>query len=219
MGESTKRCPSCGIPRALAEWGRNRANSDGLQSNCNPCRAKRRERDREQIRERDRQYTARHRNEARARARTWRAENIERAKANSRSYYLANKDRWAPRAAEDRRESDRAYRVRHAEKARAYAAEYYRLNPEKFVEYSNRRRARMRQAEGDATAAQIAARIAYFGGRCWICGDPWRQVDHVKPLAKGGSNWPSNLRPICQACNARKKARWYGPSELDRLAH
>jgi 5-methylcytosine-specific restriction endonuclease McrA len=24
-------------------------------------------------------------------------------------------------------------------------------------------------------------------------------MDHVKPLAQGGSNWPANLRPICTA--------------------
>lgn len=70
------------------------------------------------------------------------------------------------------------------------------------------REANKRAAEGVATAEQIEARIAYYGGRCWMCGDSATQLDHVKPLAHGGSNWPANLRPACAPCNIRKRDRW-----------
>ena len=70
-----------------------------------------------------------------------------------------------------------------------------------------RRRARAALAQGTATTAQIAARIAYYGGRCWMCGNEANSIDHVIPLADGGSNWPSNLRPACMTCNSRKGKR------------
>lgn len=73
-----------------------------------------------------------------------------------------------------------------------------------------RRRALKVGAPGFATPEQISARIAFYGHRCWMCGAPWRQIDHVKPLSKGGSNWPANLRPACRPCNGRKNNRWEG---------
>jgi 5-methylcytosine-specific restriction endonuclease McrA len=30
------------------------------------------------------------------------------------------------------------------------------------------------------------------------------QVDHVIPLSRGGSNWPTNLVCACGQCNSRK---------------
>jgi hypothetical protein len=72
----------------------------------------------------------------------------------------------------------------------------------------DRRRRRERMAQGIATAQQIAARVAYYGGLCWMCREPYAAIDHVKPLSKGGSNWPANLRPACWSCNSRKGARW-----------
>lgn len=68
---------------------------------------------------------------------------------------------------------------------------------------------RKRQAAGHASRQQIQARIDFYGGLCWICrAAPARAMDHVKPLACGGSNWPANLRPACTSCNSRKGARW-----------
>jgi len=73
----------------------------------------------------------------------------------------------------------------------------------------DRRRRLLERAQGHATAAQIAARVAFYGGLCWICRTaPYTAIDHVKPLAVGGSNWPANLRPACTSCNARKGAQW-----------
>jgi 5-methylcytosine-specific restriction endonuclease McrA len=69
-----------------------------------------------------------------------------------------------------------------------------------------RRHARKLAAAGAATLEQIAARVAYYGWRCWMCRGIWEEIDHVLPLARGGSNWPSNLRPACAKCNGRKWA-------------
>ena len=70
-----------------------------------------------------------------------------------------------------------------------------------------------RGAPGRASAAQVLARVEFYGGLCWICRtEPADTIDHVKPLRRGGSNWPANLRPACRPCNSRKGARW--PFEL-----
>jgi hypothetical protein len=67
----------------------------------------------------------------------------------------------------------------------------------------------VRSAAGRATREAIQARLDFYGGLCWICRTaPAQAMDHVKPLAAGGSNWPANLRPACTSCNSRKGATW-----------
>jgi 5-methylcytosine-specific restriction enzyme A len=45
--------------------------------------------------------------------------------------------------------------------------------------------------------------------RCQSCGHEDREtrlsIDHIIPLAKGGSNDLSNLQTLCLSCNRRKK--------------
>lgn len=78
-----------------------------------------------------------------------------------------------------------------------------------FVATPTVRAERMRRADGHATDAQVRARVEFYGGLCWICrAVPWQAIDHVKPIAAGGSKWPANLRPVCTSCNSRKGARW-----------
>lgn len=33
------------------------------------------------------------------------------------------------------------------------------------------------------------------------------ELDHIEPLARGGSSWPRNLQLLCQPCNRRKQAQ------------
>lgn len=54
----------------------------------------------------------------------------------------------------------------------------------------------------------INAKAKYWGDRCWVCEGDWNQIDHVKPIARGGVNLLSNMRPICASCNSKKRATW-----------
>ena len=112
---------------------------------------------------------------------------------------------------------DRA-RVRYQEsrdKIRAYQSEYAKRNRDKRNDAKHRRRSL--QSGQSVSAHLVRARVEAFGGLCWICGDPYSQIDHVKPLGKGGPHMASNLRPACGYCNASKKDKWYGVAGLPRL--
>ena len=75
-----------------------------------------------------------------------------------------------------------------------------------------RKRQRLRAAAGYRYTKKhhIEARWAMFGNKCWMCGKPANGTDHVKPIAKGGSHWPANLRPACRICNSTKIDKWNG---------
>lgn len=42
------------------------------------------------------------------------------------------------------------------------------------------------------------------GKPCAACGSPSTEVDHITPVAFGGSHHPSNLQPLCTPCHAKK---------------
>lgn len=49
--------------------------------------------------------------------------------------------------------------------------------------------------------------------RCTICGasadeGAKLEVDHIKPISKGGKTEPNNLRTLCQSCNRGKRDRY-----------
>lgn len=60
------------------------------------------------------------------------------------------------------------------------------------------------------TAARAAEVAATYGTTCWLCHKPIiGQVspDHVIPVAHGGADDISNLRPAHLICNVRRGAK------------
>lgn len=122
----------------------------------------------------------------------------------------ASVERNKARVKAKRAEWYRANAERLREKARAYGPEWRKANPEKHAARERNRRARKRAAEGSHTVDDIAAIRASQKDRCAYCraklhgkGD----VDHITPLVKGGSNWPSNLQILCEFCNGSKGSK------------
>lgn len=73
----------------------------------------------------------------------------------------------------------------------------------------HRRRALEAKAEGTFTVADIKRIGDGQKWKCHWCSKPAKKayhVDHVIPLAKGGTNKPSNLVIACSRCNTRKNA-------------
>ncbi len=69
------------------------------------------------------------------------------------------------------------------------------------------RRAKQRASEGQHTAADIADILRLQRGRCAYCRKPVGKglhVDHIIPVAQGGSNDRRNLQITCAACNMSK---------------
>lgn len=227
--------------KPVEEFPKSRSSTDGRRARCKPCHAadvrewmhaqpERVERVRARVRawaeeNADRRGASRRRHDiarradpvyqerARERGRRYRMKHRERRAKAHRKWALANRDlvreryrRWAERHRQKTRDKALAWRLANPDKARTL----WRAG-------KARRRALQSGANGHATRVQVQERWDYYGGRCWMCGRWADSIDHVIPLARGGSNWPSNLRSACIECNLQKGAR--RPRELSNVAN
>lgn len=85
-------------------------------------------------------------------------------------------------------------------------------NPEKHRANHLNRKARVRDAEGYHTGADLSSLFILQDGKCAYCGSGLQgyHVDHIIPLSKGGSNWPDNICLACPSCNMSKSDRLFG---------
>lgn len=138
-----------------------------------------------------------------ARSKRWAVLNPERVEASVKRWRAANADKWR----ESNRRSKQANQQKYTDTQRAD----YALNPEKYRVVERKRRAQMKGSGGTHTVADLAEIFAAQGGRCAYCRADLKRrakhVDHIQPLALGGSNGRANLQYLCQPCNQSKSAR------------
>lgn len=104
--------------------------------------------------------------------------------------------------------AEAAKRAAAIQRKREYMRRWRRDNPIKQAAQSRTKKARRRNAPGRHTAADVLAIGDRQNWRCAWCATDCRKayhVDHIIPLAKGGSNWPDNLCIACPPCNMSKK--------------
>lgn len=93
----------------------------------------------------------------------------------------------------------------------------YRLNNKNREKvYNINYRARKANAEGSHTAQEWLDLLNKTNGICPTCkqdvGIEKLTQDHIIPLSKNGSNYISNIRPLCKPCNSSKhnSLNWSG---------
>lgn len=222
-----KTCQRCRELKPVEDFSRNRSRPDGLAHYCRPCKAeaaaKRYAARPEVVRQAARDYYQANRARKLDSAREYRETNRDALRKDNRARKAA-----ALAADPERiRAQQRAWRAANPDRVRQYARKRYIDNPEKYRaavaawcqanrDASNEIRRRYKARKRSAvcvpfTTAQLAAKVAYWGDRCWVCAGSWDSIDHVKPLAKRGPHMLANLRPICTPCNTRKRDRWPFP--------
>lgn len=186
-----KYCKGCGQTKPLSEFYKHRTTHDGLRGKCKDCQ-----------REQNRQYRKRNR----AKVKRWPSyqthyhkEKTEEDRKRARRSYRKNRERIL--------EHKRQYRQENLEKLRKRDQQYRENNHEiRQVQYCQRR-AREADAEGFCTTRQWKSIKEFYSpdNKCLACGEVGKMtVDHVNPLALGGTNWPENLQPLCLTCNMHK---------------
>lgn len=148
---------------------------------------------------------------------------------NKQELMAASKERRELRGPEYRLQRDRAWREKNKDRIAA-ERKAYRLanepmlrvairawemaNPEKMKACRQNTRAKRKLATGSHTGEDIKRIYESQRGICINCkikipksGKHRYHVDHIVPLAKGGTNNADNLQILCRSCNCSKGAK------------
>lgn len=142
----------------------------------------------------------------------YREANLERMRERDRIKWLSKRGERIKQMADWRaknREPIAAYRLAKLEDRTAYNLAWVKANADRMRVYANNRRAR-KAAGGSHTPAQIRAIMRVQKGKCIYCKVDVTEkydVDHIMPLALGGSNDRRNLQITCPSCNGSKGAK------------
>lgn len=186
-----KICKACKTGKSPEEFSKNVRSKDGFNSSCKKCNAA---------------YYAANCERIKNSQAIYRQSNPENIRLSRKAYYLANREEILA--------SNAVWAALNREKVNAVVASWAQENPEKVKAARHNRRSREINAEGSHTAADIRSIFERKQGLCANCqvnlfksGIKKFHVDHVMPLALGGSNWPGNLQCLCPTCNLSKGAK------------
>jgi len=192
LKQGLKQCSSCKEIKALSEFSRRKAATDGLRSSCKECDkiTHAEYRDNPQNKEYEDSYKLTYREENRERelnyTRGWRERNIDKLSEYGRKWHLNNKEK-------------------HNATARIRMNKWAKDNPERHRNHARHYRARSHKALGSHTVEQWTKMLSFFCGFCPCCGKEEKlTLDHIRPLSKGGTNYIDNAQPLCKVCNSTK---------------
>lgn len=165
-----------------------------------------REKNVEKIQEYGRLYRERAKLRISERKKEWRSENLDRVNKVKNIWRKNNRDREIV--------VGKQWRLKNLAKERARSVnvvrEWRKKNPEKYLALSRNYTARKIGAMGRHSANDIAEIMRLQNNKCAYCKDDIKKknhVDHIIPLAGGGSNNRSNLQVLCPTCNCSKRAK------------
>jgi 5-methylcytosine-specific restriction endonuclease McrA len=201
-GIITKFCPKCSRNLPASEFSKDKRSRDGLQSKCKACSKAYYEANKVRILKQQQVRYEANKAEILDKHKAYREPRREEIARKVMEHYAANRDEIL----EARRERYRC----DPERVLAQNRQWSKDNPDKRREMHRNRRAQERGATGSATSQDVQNRFSAHGHKCIYCAaqSDDLHMDHIKPLSKGGSNWPGNLAPACGPCNLSKGAKW-----------
>lgn len=219
--EGHKKCHRCNTILPLSEFrmikGGPRAGKP--DSACQNCKRLSRQQNRERIRKQDRLYMQRPESKVKARAnkKRWEEKNVAKQKAYRTEY--RKREEVQERNKERGRIYNADYRTRPGvqEKARQRTIEWRKANPEKATHHSKIKYYKKKGAGGSHTNDQWEELLSKFD-----CCPKCKEVkpltrDHIVPINRGGTNYISNIQPLCRKCNSSKQDHYiedYRPEEV-----
>lgn len=147
-------------------------------------------------------YHAAHKEQIAARHAAWHIANSGMVKERSARYRSMNREKVIARGAK--------YRAENKDKVRASGKLWRSKNLEYLRLNQHRRRARMRNSIGKISRGLKEKLFKLQKGRCPCCGLALGEnyhLDHIMPLARGGSNTDDNIQLLRAICNRRKSAK------------
>lgn len=205
-----KICTKCKVEKNKSEFHKNSQSKDKLRPNCKVCELARRAlyaaRNPEKIRESSAKYWANNKDKISSANAIYREENKDSVRESKKAWRIDNIEKSKAQVG--------AWRRKNRERVRELNSAWNLANPEVMAAIQRNRRARIKSADGSHSGSDVNKIFAAQRGLCASCkikllksGKQRYHVDHIMPLALGGSNWPTNLQCLCPACNLSKGAK------------
>lgn len=200
-----KTCTKCGESKPLEDFKPDKRIKCGRTARCREC-----------ISAYHREWSARNRDKIRASYQKHRVKRLatekarrdadpEKAREKSTRNRRLHGHKWA--------EAKRRWREQNLEKAKAQVRAWQKAHPERMRELSRKVTAKRRARKMSLPYEDVDPRVVFErdAGVCGICGkevqsDDWH-LDHIIPLAAGGSHLYGNVQVSHPLCNLRKGAR------------
>lgn len=156
--------------------------------------------------ERRKRYDDAHKEQASARAKekykNLSVEQLAQEKIRAHEYYIRTKYVTLAR--------NKNWKVKNKEYYKEYCRNYHaKYNATEHGKSVNINKAYRRRKYMDTLTpidySAVRERFDKLGNRCVACGATNNiTIDHIIPLAKGGTNCIDNLQPLCHSCNSSK---------------
>lgn len=203
----SKRCRICGEDKPRSDFSKHARTTDRLNSYCKACSNERNRlryiANKASIDARHMEYYWKNKETYYARGKKWAKAHPEKIRVKYARWYYSHQD--------ERRESSARWYSANGKRARVYGVRWRAANPARTQAQGQKRRARVRGAEGSYTFQEWLELKAQYDYRCLCCGKQEPEikltVDHVIPLSKGGRNDIANIQPLCKSCNSSKNTK------------
>lgn len=212
----TKKCSKCASELPLSDFHIQKeynGRKTRYASACKVCSYARqlqyRAGRRQDLAKQSRDYYASNREKALDQAKAYRKLNWEKLYTARKIKQNENREEYL----ETKRISYEKNKHKYRDRMRAYSRSH--PNPTTTA----RRRAALKKAIGNFTKKQWLDKLAYWGNKCYLCRESSDKLeaDHRIPVAKGGSNWISNIAPACLKCNRAKGVKTEKEFRLTQL--
>jgi len=138
-----------------------------------------------------------------------------------KKYYQKNREkqrdrtrRWREKNREKDRKSAREWGKKHPEQRKETSKRWREKNREKYNVFQRNNYAKRKKVEGSFTIEEWEQKKKKFNYKCAICKISEEEllnktgigltIDHIIPITKKGTNYISNIQPLCFKCNRKK---------------
>jgi hypothetical protein len=210
--EQYKTCTNCNQFLPNNHFSPSKLGKLGTRSKCKPCCA-----------QQQKNYRLRNPDKATNYGKLYRERYPDKVKANNQKFRQTNPS-YAKNYHREHRQSEllrskikywnnlekeslrkKRFRESHPEVLRERNRKYKAENPEVVRAKSQRRRARLANNATFEVSKKELKRL--YSSHCFYCHNAAQTIDHVLPIARGGSHGIGNLVPACNHCNFSKAGR------------
>lgn len=203
----TKYCSRCHKNKSVSDFRLSKRNSDGYCVWCKSCEKEYktlwRIGNQEEINNKKRQWRKNNLAREQSKESQYRKSRPEKEKEKRRKYVQSHLDKVYGRIRQWQKDNhDRLIEIQRN----------WRLaNPDKVVVQVENRRSRKVSNGGVITSVEWRKLKEKYKYTCLCCKRREPEIkltlDHIKPLAKGGTNTIDNVQPLCGSCNSSKNTK------------